>query len=118
VADPPGPGADDPVRAAPAAARGARLPRQPGPRPADRGGRKAVSDAASEGAPATPRPARPGFGFARRHGVALTGWRDGAAEIACRADAGIATLAELRRHFAAPLRLTTLDAPAFERLLR
>ena len=72
----------------------------------------------SDVAPAAPRPARPGFGFARRHGVALTGWRDGAAEIACRADVGIATLAELRRHFGAPLHLTTIEASAFERLLR
>jgi general secretion pathway protein E len=72
----------------------------------------------SEAAPAAPRPARPGFGFARRHGVALTGWRDGTAEIACRADVGIATLAELRRHFGAPLHLTRIGDAVFERLLR
>lgn len=72
----------------------------------------------NENAPVAARPARPGFGFARRHGVTLTGWREGVAEIACRADVGVGTLAELRRHFAAPLHLTTFDASAFERLLR
>ena len=63
-------------------------------------------------------PARPSFGYARRHGVALTGWRDGAAEIACRASARPEILAELRRHFGAPLRFSTLTASEFERLLR
>ena len=63
-------------------------------------------------------PARPGFGYARRHGVALTGWREGAAEIACREGVRPEALAELRRHLGAPLHLTALPADAFERLLR
>jgi len=67
---------------------------------------------------AAPRPARPSFGYARRHGVALTGWRDGTAEIACRDDVRPEVLAELRRHFGAPLRLAPLPAGEFERLLR
>ena len=64
------------------------------------------------------RPARPGFGYARRHGVALTGWRDAHAEIACRDGVRVEILAELRRHLGAPLRFTELPANEFERLLR
>ena len=64
------------------------------------------------------RPARPSFGYARRHGVALTGWRDAHAEIACRDGVRVEILAELRRHLGAPLRFTTLPANAFDRLLR
>lgn len=64
------------------------------------------------------RPARPSFGYARRHGVALTGWRDGAVEIACRESVQPVVLAELRRHFGVPLHLSPLPAPEFERLLR
>ncbi|NCT69273.1 MAG: type II secretion system ATPase GspE [Rhodanobacteraceae bacterium] len=63
-------------------------------------------------------PTRPSFGYARRHGVALTGWRDGGADIACREGVRLDVLAELRRHLGAPLHFTTLDAAAFERLLR
>jgi general secretion pathway protein E len=75
-----------------------------------------VNGAAGRGEEA--RPARPGFGYARRHGVALTGWRDGAAEVACRDGVRPEVLAELRRHFGAPLQLSPLSAEAFERLLR
>ena len=64
------------------------------------------------------RPSRPGFGFARRHGVALTGWRGDHAQITCRDGVRIEILAELRRHFGAPLSFTTLPANEFERLLR
>jgi general secretion pathway protein E len=64
------------------------------------------------------RPARPAFGYARRHGVALTGWKDGAAEIACRAGVRTDVLAELRRHLGAPLHFSTLAETEFERLLR
>ncbi len=63
-------------------------------------------------------PQRPSFGFARRHGVALTGWRDGIAEVSCREGVRTDILAELRRHLGAPLHFTRLDATAFERLLR
>ncbi|HVV95520.1 MAG TPA: ATPase, T2SS/T4P/T4SS family, partial [Rhodanobacteraceae bacterium] len=64
------------------------------------------------------RPSRPGFGYARRHGVALTGWRGDRAEIACRDGVRVEILAELRRHLGAPLSFTTLPAGEFERLLR
>jgi general secretion pathway protein E len=65
------------------------------------------------------RPSRPSFGYARRHGVALTGWRDDHAEIACRDDGvRVEILAELRRHLGAPLRFTSFATNEFERLLR
>jgi general secretion pathway protein E len=64
------------------------------------------------------RPSRPGFGYARRNGVALTGWRGEHAEIACRDGVRVEILAELRRHLGAPLSFTTLPANEFERLLR
>jgi general secretion pathway protein E len=64
------------------------------------------------------RPARPTFGYARRHGVALTGWRDDHAEIACRDGVRVEILAELRRHLGSELSFTTLPANEFERLLR
>jgi general secretion pathway protein E len=63
-------------------------------------------------------PPRPGFGFARRNGATLTGWRDGVAEIAHRDGVKPEVLAELRRYCGAPLHLTRHDAAAFERLLR
>jgi len=64
------------------------------------------------------RPQRPGFGYARRHGVALTGWRGDHAQIALRDGVRVEILAELRRHLGAPLSFTTLPAGEFERLLR
>ncbi|GAA0725094.1 type II secretion system ATPase GspE [Dokdonella soli] len=64
------------------------------------------------------RPARPGFGYAKRHGVALTGWQGEVAEIACRAGVRADVLAELRRHLGAPLHFTTFAPNEFERLLR
>jgi len=67
---------------------------------------------------AAARPARPAFGYARRHGVALTGWKEGTAEIACRAGVRTDVLAELRRHLGAPLHFNTLGDKEFERLLR
>lgn len=63
-------------------------------------------------------PGRPSFGFARRHGVALTGRDEHHADIACRGRVEPQVLAELRRHLGVPLRLTALDATAFEHLLR
>jgi len=65
-----------------------------------------------------PRPARPGFGFARRHGVALTAWHADCVEIACRQGVRPEVLAELRRHLGVELKLTAHEPPAFERLLR
>ncbi|HEV7490650.1 MAG TPA: type II secretion system ATPase GspE [Rhodanobacteraceae bacterium] len=66
----------------------------------------------------TARPQRPGFGYARRHGVALTGWHNDRAEIVCRDGVRVEILAELRRHLGAPLKFTAMPAPEFERLLR
>ncbi|HUD43174.1 MAG TPA: type II secretion system ATPase GspE [Dokdonella sp.] len=63
-------------------------------------------------------PARPGFGYARRHGATLAGWNEGVAEIACRPGVRAEVLAELRRHLGVPLKLTTHAPDAFERLLR
>jgi general secretion pathway protein E len=63
-------------------------------------------------------PPRPGFGFARRNGATLTGWRDNVAEVAYRDGVKPEVLAELRRYFGVPLNLTRHDAAAFERLLR
>jgi len=64
------------------------------------------------------RPARPGFGFARRHGAALTAWHADSADIACRQGVRPEVLAELRRHLGVELKLTAYEPPAFERLLR
>jgi general secretion pathway protein E len=66
----------------------------------------------------TVRPARPGFGFARRHGATLTAWHEGAADIAYREGVRPEVLAELRRHLGVDLRLTRYEPSAFERLLR
>ena len=72
----------------------------------------------SDSAVAAQRPARPGFGFARRHGATVTGWRDDGVDIACRNGVRPEILAELRRHFGVPLLLTAHEPPAFDRLLR
>jgi len=74
----------------------------------------------SETATAKPeaRAARPSFGFARRHGVALTGWQGGVAQIVCRPGVRPDVLAELRRHLGAPLAFTALPPAEFERPLR
>ncbi len=64
------------------------------------------------------RPSRPGFGFARRHGATLTGWREDGADIACRDGVRPEVLAELRRHLGVRLHLTAHEPAAFERLLR
>ena len=64
------------------------------------------------------RPSRPSFGFARRNGATLTGWRDDGAEVAYRDGVKPETLSELRRYLGAPLKLHRYDATSFERLLR
>lgn len=64
------------------------------------------------------RPARPSFGFARRHGAALTAWHADSADIACRQGVRPEVLAELRRHLGVELKLTAYEPTAFERLLR
>ena len=63
-------------------------------------------------------PARPGFGFARRHGATIVAFEADAARVACRPDVQASVLAELRRHARRPLKLERLDADAYDRLLR
>jgi general secretion pathway protein E len=65
-----------------------------------------------------PLPPRPPYGFARRHGATVTGWRDGRAVIAHRPGVAPEVFAELRRLCAAPLLLEPHDEAGFERLLR
>ncbi len=78
-----------------------------------------MSDAPSIAKPvAVDPPTRPSFGFARRHGIALTGWREGVAEITCRVGVHSDVLAELRRYLGAPLHFSTLESSEFDRLLR
>jgi general secretion pathway protein E len=64
------------------------------------------------------RPARPSFGFARRHGATVTDWSEHGATVAHRVGVRPEIVAELRRHCGVPLRLQAFDANAFERLLR
>ena len=63
-------------------------------------------------------PPRPGFGFARRNGATLIGWRDDVAEVAYREGVKPEALAELRRYLGRPLHLLRHDAAGYERLLR
>ena len=63
-------------------------------------------------------PARPGFGFARRHGATIIAFEPDAARVACRPNVQASVLAELRRHARRPLKLERLDADAYDRLLR
>jgi general secretion pathway protein E len=67
---------------------------------------------------ASARPPRPSFGFARRNGATLTGWRDDAAEVAWRDGVKPEVLSELRRYLGVPLKLARHDAAGYERLLR
>jgi general secretion pathway protein E len=64
------------------------------------------------------RPPRPSFGFARRNGATLSGWRGEVAEVAYRDGVRPEVLVELRRHLRAPLTLVRHDPASFERLLR
>ncbi len=60
----------------------------------------------------------PSFAFARRHGV-LVRERDAAgAGVACRQNANLQVLTELRRGLGVPLRLERLSNAAFDRLLQ
>ena len=63
-------------------------------------------------------PARPSFGFARRHGATVTGYRDGLAEVAWRPGVTAEILAELRRHTGRALHLIEHSAASYEQLLR
>ena len=63
-------------------------------------------------------PPRPGFGFARRHGATVVGYRDQQALVAYRPGVRPEVLAELRRHCGRPLQLQPHGAAEFERLIR
>ncbi len=65
----------------------------------------------------TPLP-RPSFGFAKRHGVAVTGMADGKAQVVCRQDVRPEALVELRRFLGVPLLPQKLPAEQFEALLQ
>jgi general secretion pathway protein E len=67
---------------------------------------------------AAPRPPRPSFAFAKRHGATLVDWRGERAHVAHRPDARVEALAELRRYLGVPLDLEKLAVPAFDALLR
>jgi general secretion pathway protein E len=63
-------------------------------------------------------PARPGFGFARRHGAAVLD-RDGdRVRVACRRTVSVETLAELRRYLGLELGIEFVADGEFESLLR
>jgi general secretion pathway protein E len=61
---------------------------------------------------------RPSFAFAKRHGVALIGWRDQHARVAHRGGVKLEVLTELRRYLEAPLALEQLGDTEFDLLLR
>ena len=63
-------------------------------------------------------PARPGFGFARRHGATVRALDDTQAEIIYRPGVAPEVIAELRRHVARPITLCPQSAEDYERLLR
>jgi general secretion pathway protein E len=67
---------------------------------------------------ASARPPRPSFGFARRNGATLVGWRDDVAEVAWRDGTKPEVLSELRRYFGTSLKLVRHDAAGYEQLLR
>ncbi|MCH8930884.1 MAG: Flp pilus assembly complex ATPase component TadA, partial [Proteobacteria bacterium] len=58
------------------------------------------------------------FSFAKRHGVLIRGIQDGRLDTVCRHDVTPLTLAELGRHFQAPLNLTRVDSENFNSLLQ
>ena len=62
-------------------------------------------------------PANIPYAFARDHGVLLKSVDDESCNIALRAGADPVALLELRRHFAMPLAVEQVEAPAFEKLL-
>jgi general secretion pathway protein E len=63
-------------------------------------------------------PARPGFGFARRHGATVLAMDEQQAQIAYRPGVAPEVIAELRRHVGRPITLSAYGADDFERLLR
>ena len=62
-------------------------------------------------------PDRPSFAFAKRHGVLVSGERDGAVVVRHRSDVSLASLAELRRYLRRPLLLEPVPDERFNGLL-
>ena len=58
------------------------------------------------------------FSFAKRHGVILTGFKDGRAQLLCRTDVTLTAIAEVRRLVSVPLTLQRVDTDAFDVALR
>jgi general secretion pathway protein E len=58
------------------------------------------------------------FPFARRHGVLVTGYGDGRAEVCVRNGVSLASLAEVRRFARLPLAITRVESDRFDLLLR
>ncbi|HHJ14155.1 MAG TPA: type II secretion system protein GspE [Gammaproteobacteria bacterium] len=63
------------------------------------------------------RDRRPGFGFAKRHGVLVTDLTDTLARVLLRPDADPQALLELRRQLACPLHLQEIGEEEFESML-
>jgi general secretion pathway protein E len=61
---------------------------------------------------------RPGFAFAKRHGIFVQRVVDGVAHCTVRAGAASTAIAELRRFMGVPLRLERVDEVGFDRGLR
>lgn len=56
--------------------------------------------------------------FAKRHGVLITGIRDGKMKVLCRDNAGIQSLLEVRRYAANPVVYDTVSADEFDRVFQ
>ena len=78
----------------------------------------ALSANLEEPVAATPAaPGRPSFAFAKRHGVLVSGERDGSVIVRHRPDVSLAALAELRRFLGRSLVLEVVPAERFNSLL-
>ncbi len=62
-------------------------------------------------------PAAVPYGFARRHGVLVTGAADSPVHVTCRPDVRSTSLVELRRHIGRPMTVEQVSAEEFERLI-
>ncbi len=58
------------------------------------------------------------FPFAKRHGVLISAYEDGKAQLYCREGVSLASLAEARRFAGVPLAPTRVDSERFDQLLR
>ncbi len=64
------------------------------------------------------KPPRPSYSFAKRNGVAITGWDGATAQVSFSEVAAATAIAEVRRYLAAPLALTRVSSTDFEQLLQ